>query len=93
MAGRAEWKSNTGFLLAALASAIGLGNIWRFPYIVYRNGGGAFLVPYFVALFVVGIPLLMLDSAWAPLSPGVSTISGPRSSRGSPGSAGGRYRS
>lgn len=58
---RATWQSKTGFLLAALGSAIGLGNIWRFPYMAYRNGGGAFLVPYFVALFVVGIPLLMLE--------------------------------
>lgn len=61
MTGRSEWKSTTGFLLAALGSAIGLGNIWRFPYIAYRNGGGAFLIPYFIALFIVGIPLLMLE--------------------------------
>lgn len=58
---RAVWNSKTGFLLAALGSAIGLGNIWRFPYMAYRNGGGAFLIPYIVALFVVGIPLLMLE--------------------------------
>ena len=61
MSKRAAWTSKTGFLLAALGSAIGLGNIWRFPYMAFRNGGGAFLVPYFVALFVVGIPLLMLE--------------------------------
>lgn len=61
MSNRATWTSKTGFLLAALGSAIGLGNIWRFPYMAYRNGGGAFLIPYFVALFVVGIPLLMLE--------------------------------
>lgn len=61
MADRATWSSRTGFLLAALGSAIGLGNIWRFPFVAYRNGGGAFLLPYFVALFVVGIPLLMLE--------------------------------
>lgn len=58
---RAVWNSKTGFLLAALGSAIGLGNIWRFPYMAYRNGGGAFLIPYLVALFVVGIPLLMVE--------------------------------
>lgn len=61
MSDRSQWKSRTGFLLAALGSAIGLGNIWRFPYVAWRNGGGAFLVPYFVALFVVGVPLLMLE--------------------------------
>lgn len=61
MVERAVWNSRTGFLLAALGSAIGLGNIWRFPYMAYRNGGGAFLIPYLVALFVVGIPLLMLE--------------------------------
>ncbi len=61
MGNRGEWKSSTGFILAALGSAIGLGNIWRFPYIAYRNGGGAFLIPYLVALFVVGIPLMMLE--------------------------------
>lgn len=61
MSERAVWNSKTGFLLAALGSAIGLGNIWRFPYMAYRNGGGAFLIPYIVALFVVGIPLLMLE--------------------------------
>ncbi|MCR9296157.1 MAG: sodium-dependent transporter [bacterium] len=61
MSQRGQWQSKTGFVLAALGSAIGLGNIWRFPYIAYRNGGGAFLVPYFVALFIVGVPLLMLE--------------------------------
>lgn len=61
MSDRVTWTSRTSFLLAALGSAIGLGNIWRFPYMAYRNGGGAFLVPFLLALFVVGIPLMMLE--------------------------------
>ncbi len=55
------WTGQTGFLLAAIGSAIGLGNIWRFPGVAYANGGGAFLIPYLVALIAVGIPMLWLD--------------------------------
>ncbi len=58
---RGAFSSNLGFLLAAIGSAIGLGNIWRFSYIAYVNGGGAFLIPYFTALLTAGLPLLILE--------------------------------
>lgn len=58
---REQWNSKLGFVLAAIGSAIGLGNIWRFPYIVYSNGGGAFFIPYFCAIFTAGIPILILE--------------------------------
>lgn len=60
---RETWTGQTAFLLAAVGSAIGLGNIWRFPGVAYANGGGAFLIPYLIALVCVGIPVLLLDYA------------------------------
>ncbi|MBW6409328.1 sodium-dependent transporter [Clostridium weizhouense] len=58
---RDQWGTKLGFILSAVGSAVGLGNIWRFPYIAYTNGGGAFLIPYFFAIFTAGIPLLILE--------------------------------
>ncbi|MET4696004.1 sodium-dependent transporter [Endozoicomonas lisbonensis] len=58
---REQWASRTGFILAAVGSAIGLGNIWRFPYMAYENGGGAFLIPYFVAMLTAGIPFMIME--------------------------------
>ena len=58
---RENWSGRTGFIIAAIGSAVGLGNIWRFPYVAYDNGGGAFMVPYLIALLTAGIPLLFLD--------------------------------
>lgn len=59
-AARETFSSRSAFLFAAIGSAVGLGNIWRFPYIAYTNGGGAFIIPYLVALLTAGIPLLFL---------------------------------
>ncbi|MCL3860950.1 sodium-dependent transporter [Actinotalea sp. K2] len=58
---REQWSGQLGFVLAAIGSAVGLGNIWRFPGVAYENGGGAFLIPYLVALLTAGIPILWLD--------------------------------
>ena len=62
-ASRENWSARSGFIIAAIGSAVGLGNIWRFPYVAYENGGGAFLIPYLVAIFAAGLPLLFLDYA------------------------------
>ncbi|WP_105615720.1 sodium-dependent transporter [Vallitalea okinawensis] len=61
MSERGQWGSRMGFILAAIGSAIGLGNIWRFPYVAASNGGGAFLIPYLFALLTAGIPILILE--------------------------------
>ncbi|MDO4927608.1 MAG: sodium-dependent transporter [Corynebacterium sp.] len=58
---RATFAGRSMFIFAAIGSAIGLGNIWRFPYIAYDNGGGAFLIPYIIALLTAGVPVLILD--------------------------------
>lgn len=58
---RDRWPNRMLFILAAVGSAAGLGNLWRFPYLAYEHGGGAFLLPYFIALLVIGIPLLLLE--------------------------------
>ena len=56
-----EWGSNLSFILAMIGSAVGLGNIWRYPYVLYANGGGAFYIPYIVAILLMGIPFLILE--------------------------------
>ena len=53
--------SNWSFILAMICSAVGLGNIWRYPYVLYSNGGGAFYIPYIVAILLMGIPFLILE--------------------------------
>ncbi|MBD1380810.1 sodium-dependent transporter [Metabacillus arenae] len=61
MENRPQWGTRAGFILAAVGSAVGLGNIWRFPAVAYENGGGAFFLPYLFALLTAGIPLLILE--------------------------------
>jgi len=58
-----EWGNNLSFLFAMIGSAVGLGNIWRFPIVLYKSGGGAFYIPYLVALLIFGIPFLILEYA------------------------------
>jgi len=58
---RESWGSRAGFILAAVGSAVGLGNVWRFPHECYSHGGSAFLVPYIIAMIVIGIPMLIME--------------------------------
>lgn len=61
MTERSQWGTRAGFIMAAVGSAVGLGNIWRFPYVAYENGGGAFFIPYLFALLTAGIPILIME--------------------------------
>lgn len=61
MAGRGAFNSRLGFIMAAVGSAVGLGNLWRFPYLVSENGGAPFVLLYLVMLFVIGLPALMAE--------------------------------
>ena len=58
---RERWAGRLPFIMAAIGSSVGLGNVWRFPYVAYESGGGAFLIPYFIALLTAGIPLVALE--------------------------------
>ena len=58
---RETWGTRGGFVLAAVGSAVGLGNLWGFPHKLYSHGGGAFLIPYIIAMFCIGVPMLILE--------------------------------
>jgi neurotransmitter:Na+ symporter, NSS family len=82
---RGAFSSRRVFILAAIGSAVGLGNIWRFPYVAYENGGGAFVVPYLVALLTAGIPFLLLDYGIGHRHRGSAPLSFARLRRGTEG--------
>ena len=84
MAQRAQWGSRAGFILAAAGSAVGLGNIWKFPYITGINGGGAFVLVYLACILLVGLPVMTAEillgrsTQKSPVG-AVRELSGPRS--------------
>ena len=82
---RGAFSSRRVFVLAAIGSAVGLGNIWRFPYVAYENGGGAFVIPYLVALLTAGIPFLLLDHALGHRYRGSAPLTFARLRRGAEG--------
>ncbi|GAA6526030.1 sodium-dependent transporter [Intrasporangium sp. DVR] len=84
-ASRGSFSTRRVFILAAIGSAVGLGNIWRFPYVAYENGGGAFILPYLVALLTAGIPFLFLEYALGHKYRGSAPLSFARLSRGTEG--------
>ncbi|MEE3118798.1 MAG: sodium-dependent transporter, partial [Pseudomonadota bacterium] len=60
-AARGLWSSRMAFILAAAGSAVGLGNIWKFPYVTGENGGGAFVLVYLLCIAIIGIPIMMSE--------------------------------
>jgi neurotransmitter:Na+ symporter, NSS family len=58
---REQWNSRMGFILATVGSAVGLGNVWRFPTVVVRSGGGAFVILFLLIVLLIGIPMIMVE--------------------------------
>jgi len=56
-----EWGGGLEFLMACIATSVGLGNVWRFPFTAFENGGGVFLIPYIIILILVGKPFYLLE--------------------------------
>ena len=58
---RSHWNSRLSFILVAVGSAVGLGNIWKFPYIAGENGGGAFVLIYLICIMAIGLPIFIAE--------------------------------
>lgn len=56
-----QWGNDIEFLFSCISLSVGLGNIWRFPYIAFQNGGGAFVIPYIIVLLIIGRPVYYLE--------------------------------
>ncbi|CAH0397886.1 unnamed protein product [Chilo suppressalis] len=65
---RPKWDNQTEFLMSCIATSVGLGNVWRFPFVAYQNGGGAFLIPYIIVLLVIGKPMYFLETVLGQFS-------------------------
>uniref|UniRef100_A0A2A4JN91 Transporter n=2 Tax=Heliothis virescens TaxID=7102 RepID=A0A2A4JN91_HELVI len=65
---RPQWDNQYQFLMSCIATSVGLGNVWRFPFIAYQNGGGAFLIPYIIVLILIGKPMYYLETSLGQFS-------------------------
>ena len=60
---RGKFQNSFQYLCTCVSYAIGFSNLWRFPYLCYKNGGGAFLIPYMISLFIAGVPMMYMEMA------------------------------
>lgn len=65
---RVQWNKDIEFLLSCIALSVGLSNIWRFPYVAYENGGGAFVVPYIIIIALIGRPVYFMEMVMGQFS-------------------------